>query len=46
MLLMSLDDWREFTTPSLLTKWLQEAQGEGQWEDFAADYVMEKLSSI
>lgn len=34
----------EFTTPSLLTKWLQEAQGEGQWEDFAADYVMKKLT--
>lgn len=33
----------EFTTPTLLTKWLQEAQGEGDWEHFTAEYVMKKL---
>jgi len=36
----------EFTTPTQLTKWLEEAQGEGEWDDFAADYVIEKLVNL
>ena len=34
----------EFTTPTHLTQWLREVQGEGEWVDFAADYVIEKLT--
>jgi hypothetical protein len=33
----------EFTTPTKLTKWLQEANGEGEWAKIAADHLLKKL---
>ena len=35
----------EFTTPSLLTKWLEGAQNQGDWDE-AADYIIGRLSNI
>jgi hypothetical protein len=36
----------EFTTPTQLTKWLQEADGDGDWANFAADYVVGNLVDL
>jgi hypothetical protein len=36
----------EFTTPTQLTRWLQEAEGEGDWIDFAADHVVGNLNTV
>lgn len=36
----------EFATPTQLTEWLQEAQGEGEWADLAADYVRKKVGNF
>lgn len=36
----------EFATPTQLAEWLQDVQGDGEWADLAADYVVEKLRNI
>ena len=35
----------EFTTPTLLTRWLEEVSGEGDWSQNAAAHVLSRIGA-
>ena len=36
----------DFTTPTVLTRWLKEASGEGDWSKNAAAHVLSKIEAV
>ena len=36
----------DFTTPTLLTRWLEEVSGEGDWQKNAAAHVLSNIGAV